>query len=339
MTQGQPDADTREPEIGIAAPGARERQYVGSQQYVSSQRRARVALAALLIALTIAGIRGANPSVSMHGPLHADGKLLGLALEVAFGGLLIAVLRRRARSPDATRIATALNAMLRAVLVTGLFLVPVSYLLLVKPGQPRRRRLPPAGPARGRTPPPVRHPSGPAAHPGIDIIKWLLLIALLAGIVGCVVLIWRHRPARAARFDAVLEDDVSTDLRRAVTSGQIALREVGEARAAIIACYVAMEESLAQAGAVRAAAETPDELLAKAAAGGLVRGNAAAQLTALFYEARFSTRPLPQAHKAAAQRALAQLLADAAAPVPAGSAPPGSAPPGSARAGTGQEDT
>jgi uncharacterized protein DUF4129 len=68
-----------------------------------------------------------------------------------------------------------------------------------------------------------------------------------------------------------------------------------------------MEESLARAGTARVAADTPDELLARAADQGLVRGNAAARLTALFYEARFSSHPMPLGQRDEAQRALAEL--------------------------------
>ena len=68
-----------------------------------------------------------------------------------------------------------------------------------------------------------------------------------------------------------------------------------------------MEESLERAGTARAAADTPDELLARAAGSGLVRTGAAARLTALFYEARFSSHPMPLAQRDEAQRALAEL--------------------------------
>jgi hypothetical protein len=71
-----------------------------------------------------------------------------------------------------------------------------------------------------------------------------------------------------------------------------------------------MERSLAAAGADRAAADTPDEFLARAAAAGLVRGAAAGELTRLFYEARFSAHELTAAQRAAAREALEQLAAD-----------------------------
>jgi len=77
---------------------------------------------------------------------------------------------------------------------------------------------------------------------------------------------------------------------------------------------VAMEASLAERGAARAVADTPDELLARATTSGLVRGTAAARLTSLFYEARFSSHPLGRGQRDAAERALDELAA-ALAPV------------------------
>ena len=62
----------------------------------------------------------------------------------------------------------------------------------------------------------------------------------------------------------------------------------------------------------RGDAGTPGELLARATEAGLVRGTAAGQLTALFYEARFSSHPLGQQQRDAAERALDELAADLA---------------------------
>ena len=92
-------------------------------------------------------------------------------------------------------------------------------------------------------------------------------------------------------------------------SGRSALRSLDDARAAIIACYVAMESSLAERGAARGIADTPDELLARAKETGIVRGAAAARLTALFYEARFSSHPLDHRQRDAAEQALDELAA------------------------------
>jgi hypothetical protein len=73
-----------------------------------------------------------------------------------------------------------------------------------------------------------------------------------------------------------------------------------------------MERSLADRGTARGAADTPDELLARAVASGIVRGGAASRLTALFYEARFSTHPVGAGQRDAASAALDELAGELA---------------------------
>jgi hypothetical protein len=68
-----------------------------------------------------------------------------------------------------------------------------------------------------------------------------------------------------------------------------------------------METSLAERGAARTAADTPDELLARATTSGIVHGGAAGRLTALFYEARFSSHMLEAGQRDAAEQALDEL--------------------------------
>jgi hypothetical protein len=89
-----------------------------------------------------------------------------------------------------------------------------------------------------------------------------------------------------------------------------------------------MERSLAKRGAERGAAGTPDELLRRAVRSGLLsagddsaaHNSAARTLTALFYEARFSTHPLGPGQRATAARALDELAAELGdAPAAAGS--------------------
>jgi hypothetical protein len=134
-------------------------------------------------------------------------------------------------------------------------------------------------------------------------------------LAACVWLATRRRAAgRVPQADAPPGDDEQSELSRAVESGRSALHRVDDARAAIIACYVAMERSLAAAGAEREVAETPDELLARAGAAGLVHGRAAGVLTALFYEARFSSHPLPPERKQSADDALAALADELSVP-------------------------
>ena len=75
-----------------------------------------------------------------------------------------------------------------------------------------------------------------------------------------------------------------------------------------------MEGTIAEAGAARAVAETPDELLARAAAAQLVNAAPAGRLTGLFYEARFSTHPMPSSRRDEAEQALADLAASLTTP-------------------------
>ena len=141
----------------------------------------------------------------------------------------------------------------------------------------------------------------------------LLVVVLLAGVV---LSIWWARRLRPPGGPGKTTSSRRTPegLREAVESGRSALRTLDDARAAIIACYVAMESSLAERGAARGVADTPDELLARATETGVVRGTAAARLTALFYEARFSSHPLDRRQRDAAEQALDELAAALARP-------------------------
>jgi Domain of unknown function (DUF4129) len=140
------------------------------------------------------------------------------------------------------------------------------------------------------------------------VLYGLIVMVLLAAVVLSIWWARRFRPSGESRGHGFIAEDPE-GLREAVESGRSALRAIDDARAAIIACYLAMEASLAERGAARAIADTPDELLARAQATGLVRGTAAARLTALFYEARFSSHPLDRSQRDAAAHALDELAA------------------------------
>jgi Domain of unknown function (DUF4129) len=275
---------------------------------------------ALLIILGLTGLHGAVTKPRWDGPLHRDGVVIGLALEVVLGVLLAVTIRRRAESekpsPAITVPANEVAAKLRGVLVFvlggGMIAVAVTILVglhlhgfTVKPGKP-------ASPPRQKlkTPhPKLEAPGSSNFHlPLVFLLYCLLVVVLVAAIV---LSIWWARRFQSSgetrKGDFIAED--SEDLREAVESGRSALLNIDDARAAIIACYLAMEASLAERGTARAIADTPDELLARARATGIVRGTAAARLTALFYEARFSSHPLDHRQRDAAAQALDELAA------------------------------
>jgi hypothetical protein len=274
-------------------------------------------LVGLFVAGALVGLRGGFAPPGLHGPLRHDGVGVGIALEAVLAVLLGALLIRQRRRPAADFATRRLRTVLRAVLLAGLVAIPV----ILVADAPLRGHL------RTRAPTSPRLPAAPSARPThlappssvhfplSALLYSLLGLVLLAAIAAIVLLLIRHRPADQDALppeDASLAEGERTELRAAVQSGQRALAGLDDTRAAIIACYLAMERSLAAAGADRTEADTPAEFLDRAAAAGLVRTAAAGQLTGLFYEARFSRHELAGAERRAAEHALRQLDADLA---------------------------
>jgi hypothetical protein len=116
--------------------------------------------------------------------------------------------------------------------------------------------------------------------------------------------------------------DRAVGLAEGLAAGSAALQANHEPRAAIIACYAAMEQGFAAAGSAPAAADTPAEVLARATAAGIVRSGSAEVLTGLFRRARYSDEPMTSADSAAAATALVQMRADLAGAGASASAEP-----------------
>ena len=290
---------------------------------IARQQLARLLPLALLVVLAIVGLRGAVPAPRWNGPLRAEGVAIGIALEVVLGVLLVITVRRdrAARHAAATRpyseaddeigVPAALRFALKWLLGGGMVAVAavlISNLHLhffIKP-HPLPARPVPIPPRRSTVP---RVPRASAYHFPLGPILYGLLVFVIVAAVA-ISLWWAARQLRPA-LPPLLPDAADADeLREAVESGRLAFAELDDARAAIIACYLAMERSVADRGAARGAADTPDELLARVISAGIVRGAAARRLTGLFYEARFSTHPLGRAERDAASAALDELAAE-----------------------------
>jgi hypothetical protein len=289
----------------------------------------------LLILVGLLGLRGTMAALRWNGPLRPDSLIVGLALEVVLGVVFVWMIRRRARFLRAARFGgarpDAVPAKLRRVLIylLGASLIAVAVitdnLATSHYRQPNDYVPSQCCPPRHHVKPMRNHSS--AFRLALPAILYALLIAVLVAAV--LLSIWWSRRARLryeSRTGDFAADDPKApkdpeDLREAVGSGRAALRTVDDARAAIIACYVAMEKSLAERGAVHRVADTPDELLARATRSGLVRGSASTRLTALFYEARFSSHALGPGQRDAAQEALEELAAALAEPAEAEAAP------------------
>ncbi|MFJ9348338.1 DUF4129 domain-containing protein [Streptomyces sp. NPDC101237] len=277
-----------------------------------------LALAALLLR------PGTDLMAKGRGPLGGNGVLVvGLALIAFLGGL---ALRERYRDRIGTgRELTAVEQRLadgmHRVLPAAALLVPLLALVLHRFGtsgasdQVDRRPSPPPTPPRDLlpTPPPGHHAEHPGGGMHLGLSRVLLVVAvavLVAVVVTAALRLWRHlgrplTPDTAATY-AVLDDEQDR-LAQAVDLGRHALTGTADARAAVIACYAAMEESLAESGVTRHASDSPQDLLERAVADGLPTEAAAAALTALFREARYSTHPMDGHHRDRAAAALAEI--------------------------------
>jgi hypothetical protein len=297
------------------ADGARARAS-GPASTAAGAHRAPLFLVGLLIVLVIAGV-SAGPalrwSASWQGPWHERGTAVGLTLEVVLAGLLIAlmvrILRSRASGQGTSEPARRLRLTLIPVMIAGMIAVALGIVhVYIRSGRIRSIAPPRYALPRPRSTPATARLEGTSALPDI---RYALLALLLAVVITALVITMRRGLRRPrAEPEVSLEDDDSTALQTAVRAGRAALADLTEDRKAIIACYAAMERSLAGAGAARELAETPDELLARASAAGLLHGDAPATLTALFYQARFSSHEVPAEARATALRCLDAIEAD-----------------------------
>ncbi|CAL9412030.1 DUF4129 domain-containing protein [Streptomyces sp. enrichment culture] len=163
------------------------------------------------------------------------------------------------------------------------------------------------------SPPPQERP-GSADHSSLPLYLVLVLLAAVAVVLVVVAVVRRLRrfglrvPQRPGLAGAATGDDDARLLLSAVRSGRRALSGTeDDARAAVIACYAAMEDALVASGVPRHASDSPADLLARAAGAGFTPGPAAPRLTALFREARYSSHPMDAAHRQAAADSLEEI--------------------------------
>ena len=277
----------------------------------------RVAAVAVLLALTAAGLR--SRGTFSHAPdrvlAGASGTVLATALAAAEGVALVAfvlvlVLARPRRKPrpdedEPPRPPFPWWAKTLAVLAcVAVLLTPPAVLLTLRTRPRTAAQARPGALASGGAVPP-RLPATAHGSPWPLIAGMLIALALLVALTA-----WsRHARRRPARPPG---DQARLALGASLAAGRAALAGPRDPRAAIIACYAAMERGFAAAGSAPAAADTPAEVLARATGAGLVRSGSAARMAGLFRRARYSSEPMTSADSAAAAVALDQMQADLA---------------------------
>jgi uncharacterized protein DUF4129 len=164
------------------------------------------------------------------------------------------------------------------------------------------------------TPAPSGRPSGGGA--AVWLRGMLPTATLVVGIVAAVVAVAAMVGLYLRRTGPPVQVEAGPDARQrwlaALEAAAEAIRSAGldEPRAAVIACYAAMERSLAQTSAAPGAADTPTQVLTRARAEGLLHGDAAARLTELFTEARYSRHPFTDRHRQDASAALDAIMTE-----------------------------
>lgn len=278
------------------------------------------AAATLGLAVAAVAVRAAAGAALRDAGLAADAAV-ALALLFAVAALFTASkYRGHVRMSEApTAALDRLRQATVAVLFASAVLVPFALMLLRRPqsgqGETPAQAAPTYLPGSYRPVPTPPQETQHASHSfSFDLSTFLLvlfavvalvLIALLTVVVLRLLRATAHAgPVASAPVIAGsgAEDEALAD---ALLAGRHALGG-DDARAAIIACYAAMETSLAQAGVARERADSPSDLLRRATTRDLpgLGAQDAETLTELFREARFSSHPMTGEHLDAARRAL-----------------------------------
>jgi hypothetical protein len=274
----------------------------------------RVAAVAVLLVVTAVGLqargtfaRGQNQAVA-----GVSGAVLAIVLSAAEGLAVIAFIvvlasARPQRLPRSDREEDELERpyipwwakTLGVLLAVAALVTPFAVLLTRKPRTTGPRPLP-SGLAGGG----LIRPAAPSASSA-----WPLITGMVIAILVVLTLVVQSRRRRSVRTPPAGRRRLAA-LLDSLAAGSAALTAGGEPRAAIIACYAAMERGFAAAGSAPAAADTPAEVLARATRAGLVRAGPAETLTGLFRRARYSTQPMTSTDSRVAADALTELRAD-----------------------------
>jgi len=288
----------------------------------------------LLVMLAVTSLRGYLPGVG-ESPVRAgqapssSAVLLVvvswflMAAAVVLFGMLGGPRQKRRLPEEASRVGWRVWQLVRgvalvaAILVVSVIVLGVALVLGESTGTGDKGEQSTVG---------IAH-QGPSVHPtlpwrpsqanaaGDAVVDLVIVAMLLVGIVTLGVAVFARgsvSPSGEPEVSSSPRPVVSGSLVRAAELGLAEVTEPGrDPRAAIVACYAAMERGLAEApDAAPLASDTPSEVLARAVDQGALHADAAAQLVGLFTEARFSPHRMTEKHRESAVEWLRIVLND-----------------------------
>ncbi|MGQ0483611.1 MAG: DUF4129 domain-containing protein [Pseudonocardia sp.] len=239
------------------------------------------------------------------------------AITVLVAGVILLISYRRVRSRRAAVVrrrraqmtVRSRRQLLIAVLV-GLLIGMASQLFGGTPPEP-----PPAPPSAEN----VQDDTSTQRNPGEQgrreegLGDRIVLVASLLTLAVLLLVLMRRGQPVDDEDDPDDEDDDEQRVTKAVRAAREAVldRRITDPREAIVACFAAMEEALAERGEATAPHEsdTPEEVLTRGVQRASLPEPPAGTLLRLFREARFSTHPMVQQDREEADGALAALLA------------------------------
>lgn len=299
-------------------------------------RRVRTAAILALVVFAAVALRGRLPDVTppeRRAPEQSATSLVIFVVVVLLAAavLVIAIIAMLRAKKDRLRplgvddgAERAFSGLRKRILVLGVAAAALVALLAVVP-------LPFDGPGEATQQEAgdrVADPGGSGRAPDDDSVppepdKTQSVVLIISGgvlltlvLVGAVIAERRrYRPAEPVYDDGeyLLDDErVPGSLERAAELGLAEVDDLTrDPRAAIIACYAAMERGLADApDAAPLDSDTPTEVLARAVGHGAIRSSAAGDLVRLFTEARFSQHDMTENHRESAAELLRRVLAD-----------------------------
>jgi Na+-transporting methylmalonyl-CoA/oxaloacetate decarboxylase gamma subunit len=302
-----------------------------------------IAVIALLIVLAVS-LHGYFPDTERTprpkpagGSSSPVGGVVLLVLSLAIVIVVVIGYLRRPRVPAASaeglserrRDGTDRRSWRMVLIAAGLLVAWLLAVWFVSQLVPHGTPAPPSG-GRPSTPPPAPD-STAVPQPGetgngddaggLGYLALVPAVLILLFAVTMVVVAARRRsseqppPVAAAPYEPAETPEASESSESLVRAAEVGLAEIGdlsrEPREAIIACYAAMEQELANVPeTVPQDYDTPTEVLARAVKHHALQADNAAQLVGLFTEARFSPHVMNEGHRETAVGVLRLVLAE-----------------------------